>query len=165
MVMWFAKFVEVEDPGLKELVFFLDEIEILLSAVLREDALLDKLWHKDSNLRIAAQESFEADVKPGLERMREQLMQLSLRDAPDQPRVVARLKDHGLIGVSARFKFLALVRISRGWRKYRGQMTVRTGFRRVFEGIDAILDSLVSALGVGGAVKEFKDMIMALALK
>lgn len=73
-----------------------------------------------------------------------------------------KLIRHGLVGHSARFKFNVIASVSSAWNRMRGQFTVRAGFKRVVEAIDGPLGSLVDAAGVGGAIKEFKDAVLAL---
>jgi len=163
MGMWFQELGRFEDPGPEQVAMFLEELDRLLHTLVSDDDLIASLWRGDSGLRDSARTSFKEDIRPALKDMRNRLVHDSgtIEAAGDE--LTTGLKDHGLVGVSARFKYQALAKIARGWRKYRGHLTVGTGFRRVMEGVDAILDSVVSVVGAGGAVKEFKDIIMALA--
>ena len=163
MSQWFKELARIEDPGLEHLGQFLEELELLLKTILDDDELLQRLCRNDSDLCDSARNSFEKDVQRGFREMRNKLMQSPVALEASDNGFVDRLRDHGLIGVSARFKFSAVARISRSWRRHKGHLTIGTGFRRVMESVDTILDSIVSVLGVGGATKEFKDILMALA--
>ena len=62
-----------------------------------------------------------------------------------------------------RFKLAVVDSIGRQWDRVRRQFTVREWLKRIFDAIDAILDSIIAAAGgVGGLVKEFKDALSAL---
>ncbi len=48
------------------------------------------------------------------------------------------------------------------WNNLQG-LPIREWFVKMVASIDAILDSLIDAAGVGGIIKEFKDSLAALA--
>ena len=63
------------------------------------------------------------------------------------------------------FKFRVLDSIGRQWEAVQalGQLSIRDWVKRLFDAIDAILDSLIDAAdGAGGLIKEFKDALAAL---
>jgi hypothetical protein len=151
MPEWFIEISNSRNPGRQELLEFVDEVERLLDYILfAEEAY--PLWQVDPELREMAQEAF-ADVRQSASELRQAI--------PEINELV--LVQHGLIGAPARFKYNVMNRLARRWARIRPWFTVRSSFRRVFEAVDAHLDSLVDAAGVGGLVKEFKDAILALA--
>lgn len=159
----------VEDPGVSELVHFVDAVHSFLSRLLEDDVLMNRLTGGDDELVALARSSFAVDVVPGLHRLKaalEGLEALSLEGQDARPvetdSLLEGLNDHGLLGVSAAFKYAVLAKASRGWRRYRGQLTPGPRFVMVLDAVDVIPDSLIGVFGAGGAVKEFKDALRTL---
>lgn len=98
----------------------------------------------------------QADIQDGVALLRKAI--------PDEiPE--SRLLQHGLIGRPLQFKFRVLDSIGRQWEAVQalGQLSIRDWVKRLFDAIDAILDSLIDAAdGAGGLIKEFKDALAAL---
>jgi hypothetical protein len=155
---WFAQLAGVHDPNREHLGLFLDEVMRFLGYVIRDESAYS-LWVRNPQLQRMAIDSYETDLRSRAEELR-----AAIRDIPERA-----LVQHGLIGRSAVFKYNVLATVSLGWgRRRRGRIrrlfTVRGGFRRVVEAIDAVLASLIDAAGgAGGAIKEFKDALLALA--
>lgn len=152
---YFQNVVSEGDSGKESLKAFLSETMRLLCNVVYSDDVMRKLFGKDQYIAYLAKETFEQDVKPAVEkmmsavdRMKEEVLQL-----------------HGLLGLAASFKLEALKLNARRWRRYSGQLTVGKTFIALFQAVDVILDSLIDAIGtgLGGLVKEFKDMLMSCA--
>ncbi len=153
--MWFDKIAGAAKPGLEELHGFLEGMREFLGFVLQQNEDFGFLWDDDPELPGLARETFEGDVLPGVKLLHESL---------GDERVQVSAREHGLFGRPMRFKLRALAGIARKWgRRARGQFRIRAWLRQMLEAIDAILDSLIQASGVGGLVKEFKDALMALA--
>jgi hypothetical protein len=162
---WFSELARVENPGPAELRRFLDELRVLLAAILDDDALMDRLCRGDKELRDLARQAFSTDVQPGFDEMKDRLAaHVSEAEAPVDRSIQHGLEEHGLVGVSARFKYNALAKLVRSWRRFRGGFTAGAGLRRMLEGVDVVLDSAVSVLGAGGAIQEFKDTLKALSV-
>jgi hypothetical protein len=68
----------------------------------------------------------------------------------------ATLQSHGLTGKQLRFK-LAIIRLR---ERLFCKLPKFRPFRSVIGAIDTLLDSIVDALGVGGALKELKDAVL-----
>ena len=149
---WFLELAQVRDPGREHLAKFVDEVMRLLAHILQTDAA-SVLWELNPELRTMAIEAFETDVRRGAEELL-----VAVREVPERA-----LVQHGLTGRAARFKYNVMAAVSRGWGVLRSHFTIRGGFKRVVEAVDAHLDSLIAATGAGGVVKEFKDALMALA--
>jgi molecular chaperone GrpE (heat shock protein) len=142
------------DPDRKELALFLKETVNLLGFLVNAEDFRDRLWRGDENLRQLGAQSFEKDVIPAAKNLESALHNIS----PDD------LKYHGLTGTAARFKYKVIAKLARAWRRHKGEFTVGKTLRSLLEAVDAVLDSMVSAAnGNGGLIKEFKDVIMALA--
>jgi hypothetical protein len=153
--MWFTKIAENPEPGLQELHGFLDGMQRLLTFILEDRNTFAFLWGDDPDLRGLAWETWQGEVGDGVKRLHESL---------GNERVQTRAREHGLFGRPMRFKLRALESIARKWGKRIGdQFNIRGWLRQILEAVDAILDSLIEASGVGGIVKEFKDALMALA--
>lgn len=123
------------------------------------------LWKNDAHLRNLAKSSFDVDISQSLKCMKEKIENYNENNYQcfNTNTLNQRLEEHGLVGVSARFKYMALFRLVSSWRCCGdGNLTVGSGFKRVTECVDSILDSIISVVGVGGCVKEFKDVITAL---
>jgi hypothetical protein len=150
---WFLELAENRDPGREHLTRFLDEVMRLLGHILQSESA-SVLWELNHELRDMAIEAFETDVLRGAEELR-----MAIREAPERA-----LVQHGLVGRAARFKYNVMAAVSRGWGRVRAHFTIRGGFKRVIEAIDAHLESLIAATGgAGGVIKEFKDALVALA--
>jgi hypothetical protein len=150
--MWFTEIAHHQNPGRDELSQFLQNVQQFLAFAL-EARELKFLWEDEPTLRPLAIETFQADVIPGIERLR--------RNVPEI--MQERLMLHGLLGRPLQFKLRVLDSIGQQWDKVREQFSVREWLKRIFDAIDAILDCVIDAAGgVGGLVKEFKDALAAL---
>jgi hypothetical protein len=150
---WFVQLAEVESPSPDHLVKFVDEVMRLLAHILRSEGA-GVLWQDNPDLRELAIVAFREDVVSRAEQLR-----AAIHDIPQEV-----LVQHGLIGSAARFKYNVMATVSRGWGTVRRHFTIRGGFRRIVDAVDAHLDSLIAATGgVGGVIKEFKDALLALA--
>jgi hypothetical protein len=162
----FQELGRIEDPSVDALILFVDDLGSLFDTLLHDESFMHRLTRHDAKLAALAHKSYAADVRPALQEMRLILVKTQDRlvhfqntsDTPGYDRLVT----HGLFGVSAQFKYSVLAKVMRSWRRHKGQLTVGAGFARVTSAIDAILDSLIEALGAGGVVKEFKDALAAL---
>ena len=131
---------------------FVDEVmRFLLFTIQSETA--NRLWRDSPDLRQMAMQTYEGELIHAAK-----VLRAAIAEIPEQ-----KLREHGLIGIAALFKYSVMVTVSRGWGKMRKHFTVRGGFRKVVEAVDAHLDSLIEAAGVGGVIKEFKDALLALA--
>ena len=162
MPPWFDDLATSENPGSEELKKFVLQVQEFLRFVLDNEQEFGFLWEDAPELRALALETFNQDVSQGATSLLEAIPGVDS----------SRLTSHGLLGRPLRFKFKVLASISRLWDRVRGkslwkrvkkQLTVRGWFKQVCDAIDAILDSLVQAAGVGGIIKEFKDALSALA--
>lgn len=153
--MWFTRVSEVEEPGRRELVGFVNSVVTFLRFVLQHPTDFAFLWRDRQELLVLALQTFVIDV--------ERRGRAELRNAiPEISDAVLEL--HGLVGRPARFKFRVLNSISNQWRPGRGQVGMRRWFKQTADAIDVILGSLVDAAGgAGGIIKEFKDALSALA--
>jgi hypothetical protein len=150
---WFVRVAEIRNPDREHLALFLDEVMRLLEHTLKSEEA-QVLWALNPELRGMAMEAYETDVRRGAEELG-----AAIRQIPN-----ASLVQHGLIGRPARFKYNVMATVSRGWGRVRAHFTIRGGFRKVVEAVDAHLESFIAASGgVGGVVKEFKDALLALA--
>jgi hypothetical protein len=155
---FFAQMPGIKDPQSKDLILFLDELDRLLRLLVESEDFLDSLWKGDEWLRGLASETLHYDILSASKELKRTIQDNRIKDE--------ELNRHGLVGSAVRFKYAVLGKVSYSWRRWRGKLTVSSGFRSVLEAVDAILDSLISAAGgTGGAIKEFKDAIMALAPK
>ncbi|MBD7923166.1 hypothetical protein [Xanthomonas bonasiae] len=73
--------------------------------------------------------------------------------APD-----AKLQAHGLTGTQLRYKLSVLQDLAKRMRRVKFPGRFRP---KLVDAIDTILDSLLSAVGAGTALKEIKDMLRA----
>jgi len=153
MAEWFSEIADVEDPGRSELILFLDQVQNFLGFVLEDNTEFGFLWEDNPELLDLARETFALDIGEGIGELKGTI-----------PKIREQvLFSHGLRGRPLRFKLKLLSSISEKWRKVKGKFTVREWLKRIFDAIDAILDSLINAAGgVGGMVKEFKDALSAL---
>jgi hypothetical protein len=135
-------------PRLKS---FVDAVVTFLGFVL-SDPQFEFLWQDDLALGPMAKATFAADVRPAAE-----VLKAAIPGIPQQS-----LADHGLIGDAMHFKLMVMDAIGRKWTRVSGGFGIRDWFRRIVEAIDAALQSLVSAAGVGGLLVEFKDALLAL---
>jgi len=151
--MWFSDIASKEYPGIDELRSFVDGTMEFLNFVLTEDDF-NFLWEDEPDLRELATETFRRDVSEGSYYLKQAIGEIPERS----------LMDHGLIGRPMHFKLRVLDSISRNWEKrFSGQFSVREWLKKIIDAIDAALDSLVDAAGVGGLIKEFKDALASLA--
>lgn len=164
----FQNIASVEQPGRDELKLFVKGvIEFLAKSV--EDEDFDFLWQGDTRLKRLATATFVGDVV-------DYSMPALIQAIPDISQ--SNIQSHGLEGRPLRFKLVALNSIVSQFsgRRYQtggGGVTsapipsvgwTRAWFQRAAAAIDAILDSLIQAAGgTGGLIKEFKDMLAALA--
>jgi hypothetical protein len=152
---WFENIAAVENPNINELRGFVKEVTSFLNFTLTNDSF-HFLWKDDADLRRLALETFKGDVLP------HSTLLLAKMEIPS-PSFTGRLIEHGLIGRPMRFKLKVLNSIAKRWERLKGQFTIREWLKRMFEAIDAILDSLIDAAGaVGAVIKEFKDALSAL---
>jgi hypothetical protein len=150
------KYPSFEKESLKE---FMRETLRVLQDFCTEGAL-NKIFGSNYQLIKLAENTFSEDVIPAIEKTIESIGEI--RDDI--------LDYHGLRFRAAEFKYRALIHNVRKWeatiKRNRGMITIGKTFRSAFEAIDVILDSLIDAVGtgLGGLVKEFKDMLMASAV-
>jgi len=149
---WFTNVAAIENPGRNDLSLFVSEVMRFLNHVLTTQNA-SPIWNQDPILKELATRAFYSDVEIAAARLRE-----AIQNTPQMA-----LADHGLIGASARFKYNVMATVGRGWGTLTRHFTIKGGFGKIVDAIDALLDSLVAATGAGGAVKEFKDAIRALA--
>jgi hypothetical protein len=151
--MWFIEIAEVENPARQELHRFVEGVLNFLDFVLNHPEEFRFLWEEDPELRSLALETFTLDVLPSA---------AVLHDRIEGIRNQALIR-HGLVGRPARFKFQVLNVIANRWERVKKRGRIRGWFKRIVDGIDAILDSLIEAAGgAGGLIKEFKDSLCAL---
>jgi len=149
----FESIVQVETPGRGELRLFVDEVETFLSFMLYDDRFESRFWGTRQELRFAAQQSFDNDVLPAIRALRESIESISEE----------ALLAHGLMGSAAFFKYMSLRWLFQKWASGKASPTVGMAFRRFGQGLDVVLGSLAEAVGFGGLVEEFKDMLLAIA--
>ena len=167
--MSFSELAQVENPGPRELRSFVDEVCNFLKYIISDSGELNFLWGDNTRLRELAMESLDADI---IGKSAKSLLD-AIKETSEQ-----RLDDHGLMGRPLFFKFQVIaiiesgreaalagepmpdIPVPRNWRKW---FTVRGWFKKMVDAIDAVLDSLIAATGSGGAIKEFKDALRALA--
>jgi hypothetical protein len=77
-------------------------------------------------------------------------MDAAIRALPDE-----RMIEHGLTGQQLRFKLAA---VSYRERIY-GQIGRIFRFKGLLDTLEGLLDSIIDAAGVGGAIKEFKEAV------
>lgn len=153
--MWFDEIAANENPNIIELRGFVNGVTQFLKFVLDDKSFLF-LWNDDKELHRLALETFEGDV---LVHSRLLLAQIEI----PSPSLMGSLIEHGLIGRPMKFKLRVLNFIAKQWERVRGQFTIREWLKRMFDAIDAILDSLIDAAGaIGSVIKEFKDALSAL---
>ena len=152
---YFQNVVSEDAPGKESLKAFLSETMRLLCDVVYSDDVMRKLFGRDQYIASLARKTFKKDVKPAIREM--------VNSVDEVGEEILRL--HGLLGLPAKFKLEALKFNAKRWRRYRGQLTVRKSFVALFQAVDVVLDSIIDALGtgLGGLVKEFKDMLMSCA--
>jgi hypothetical protein len=154
--IWFSDIALNENPGFTELDLFVDRTIEFLDFVLdpAKNGFDDFgfLWEGEPELHTLAWETFRYDITESA---------VSLKKAEKSP---DQLAVHGLTGRPMHFKLRALNSIAKQFDSVREQFSVRDWFKKVIEAIDAILDSLIEAAGgAGGMIKEFKDILSALA--
>ena len=149
--MWFNQLASVPDPGSDELERFVDAVVQFLDFAI-SDPDLQYLWADDPGLDTLARNTFDLDVRPAAESLKQAI-----------PRTPAQqLVDHGLIGRPMQFKLRVMDAVGKRWDQVKGTIGVREWFRKIVEAIDAALGSLIDATGAGGLIKEFKDALLAL---
>lgn len=96
------------------------------------------------------------------------LLLYAWRDKPNQERFVAlqgavpgmkpeSAADHGLVGAELDAKVRVIQRLAeRSLAAFGGGIA-----KRVLDAIDALLDSIIDVAGVGGGIKELKDLVKA----
>jgi len=136
--------------------YFLEDTSTFLGNVIEKEDIYGFLWKEDSDLRKLAADTFERDVRGEIDTLCKSVEKMC-------PFMV---RSHGLKGRPLYFKLRALFSISAMRDKVirlKNKFSVRGWLKQMFDAIDVILDSIISALGgVGGLVKEFKDMLSAL---
>lgn len=150
--MWFDHLGQAPETGRNELHAFMAAVRNFLHDVLRDRENFGFLWNLDPELERLAQETFETDIQQGFGEMEK-----GIYEAQDR-----RLHGHGLLGRPLRFKLRVVAALGRRWERVRGQFSARAWFKRMVDAIDALLDSLIEAVGAGGVIKEFKDALAAL---
>jgi hypothetical protein len=155
--MWFTEIAAVENPDINELRGFIKGVMSFLGFVLdNKYERFNFLWWDDQILRQLANDTFEGDIHI------HSVLLLAQMEVP-RPSFTGRLVEHGLIGRPMRFKLKVLDTIAKQWERVKGQFTIREWLKRMFDAIDAILDSLIDAAGgIGAVIKEFKDALSAL---
>jgi hypothetical protein len=150
---WFSELETVDLPGNRHLQMFVTEtMRFLESVITSQDFRF--LWGRDSDLQRAATQLFENEIHDSA-----RSLQVAILEIPDR-----LIQSHGLSGRPLLFKFRVLRSIIRSRGKKRVWWRIRNWLKQVFDAIDVILDSLVAAAGgAGGALKEFKDALSALA--
>ncbi len=66
-----------------------------------------------------------------------------------------RLVQHGLVGIQLDMKIEIFNFMKRKYKSVGGKSILR----RLFDAIDTLLESILAAIGVGGAISEFKDSV------
>ncbi len=148
----FQKIARSENPASGELVEFTRDLEQFLARVLAESDF-GFLWESDQSLLNLAKDAFRESVEQAGAQLRDVIWKVT----PEAVRA------HGLSGAALKFKLNVVAAITRRWNQVKGTLGVRGWFKQMVDAIDALLDSLVAAAGVGGALKEFKDALGALA--
>lgn len=153
--MWFTEIAQVKNPGHDEMHRFIQGVERFQGFVLEQQQDFRFLWADDPELHDMAWEKFKMDVVEGAGAM---------HTAIDTGLSTKQVINHGLTGRPMHFKLRVLDSIARRWKNFGDQFKAREWLKRMFEAIDAILDSLIEAAGgAGGLIKEFKDVLSALA--
>ena len=183
--MWFNDAANSREYGRTELSKFVNGTSDFLKFVLENHDDLSFMWEGREQLLPLAYETFRLDVVPMFVRV-----EGFVGDIHEEA-----LEEHGLKGRPLQFKlrmldalaqelFRFFTRLKRRWRpfkwieeyriwpqrlwnwgKVRKQLKVREWLKKVFEAVDAILDSILNALPnpIGQGNKEYKDMLSAAA--
>jgi len=165
--MWFSKIAAHKNPGINELHEFIEGVSSFLNFTLKDNDISISLWNDDNrHLRDLALETFENDVEDASKKVHE-----AIESSKSDNLFKQRINEHGLFGRPMRFKLAVLDWIANEWQrakdkfkdKIAGQFKIREWLKQMFEAIDAVLDSLIAAVGAGNLIKEFKDSLSALA--
>lgn len=176
---YFTEIARNPEPGPKELDGFLVGLYKFFYH-LYESPDFQFLWEPDPDLRKLFQELLYGDLEISIGLLRQSI--------PNMDPVAIR--DHGLEGRSLHFKLRVIDLIFRDYEEgesYEGPVFSMSGggmgtidgtsadgesrgpgsgwFESAINALDALLDSLISVAGVGGNIKEIKDMLLALSQK
>ncbi len=156
--MDFEELAQIPEPGRSELAAFVGCVVDFLQFVLKDSDQFASLWTDEPELRDLAVTVLEKDV-PGSAKE----LTRAIWETPDE-----KLVSYGLTGNPLRFKLQVLGTISREFKtEYMESIpfSVRKWLRQAFEGMDAVLGSLVLATGAGGLIRQFKKALSAFAGK
>lgn len=160
---WFPSFYDSNlTKDSDRLLAFLDGMSDLFSDVLESD----RFFHASSALKVdvASLEAARAawpEVRQAVDRLKDAVAQLDL----DSNQSTA-VSEFGLSGQLLKHKLTVIWECATHlWNRHlgRGQWRIRENFKRAFDAIDALLDSLIAATGCGHLIKEFKDALCASA--
>jgi hypothetical protein len=149
--MWFSEPTHQLGSTSGELDRFLNGVELFLTDVVcgEEFAIL---WQHDSALRALAEETLKHDIKGSIMELK---VEIHAMGEPDIYR-------YGLYGGSLSFRLSVIGSIARQWDAVRRQFSIQEWILRMFDAIDALLDSAIDAAnGYGGSIKGFKDALSA----
>jgi hypothetical protein len=153
--MWFKELAYVDNPGRKELRWFVQDVRHLLLFILEDTQNFGFLWQHDPSLHGLAIATMKQDIAQGAG--------LELDKAISQIDD-ARLRSHGLEGRPLKFRLQVLNSIANQWKSIRRDFSVREWLNQVIEAVGAILDPLIDAAnGAGRLIKEFKQSLVSLA--
>ena len=157
--MSFVEIAEVENPGIEELSMFVKEVNNFLGYVI-ESKDFNFLWENQTNLRELAIATYHENISTDVNELINVIPEISKK----------KIHQHGLVGLPAKFKYNVVatieqrepqVKLKESWIKR--QLSKRKWLKKIFEAIDAILDSIIAAAGgAGGLVMEFKKALSAL---
>lgn len=137
---------ENQDPSDQDrLEDFVTFVRNLLQGLILRDIGPDHEVRFDEDLHPVMMDAWD-EVQPHFDRLIE-----ATREADYET-----LNEHGLTGSQLNLK---LAVFSRWWNRFR-EVGGLANLRWLFEAIDNLLESLIEALGVSGAVAEFKDALM-----
>jgi hypothetical protein len=151
--IYFQNLSGSDSPGVPELHLFVREVRDFLKHVVSSPSEFGFLWADNPDLEALARDTFREDVSPGVA-----LLDHAIVAIPE-----TQLRLHGLRGAALKFKLTVIETIAQGWERIKDQFSARDWFKKMCDAIDALLDSLIQAAGVGGVIKEFKDALAALA--
>lgn len=146
-------------PRWSELIDFLELVKEFLHESLHDERYVEFLWTGRPEIEEAARETFEKDIKPSIDELR-----LFVIEKSNKQFYRRKLERHGLTRNALKFKLMVVTYVATLKEAYSAKGYMREWFYRMCEAIDAVLDSLIdAAVGIGGAIKEFKDMLLVLA--